>query len=111
MPNDLKSVFHRKDGLRRDQVEHMKERLIRRVHRSHLIPLVIAFYMGFCLWQGMDVQSWEVWGPCAALSAVYFLIMALSVCPRCGRRFFGGLGWLFGFAHSVHCGKCGFKLF
>ena|SRR5579872_4640644 len=111
MAEEQKTPFHRKDGVRRDQVEHMKERLIRRVHRSHLLPLVIIVFLGICMWKGMDIRTWQVWAPCAALASVYFLIMALSVCPRCGRRFFGGLGWLFGFAHSVHCGKCGFKLF
>ena len=111
MADEKKVVVHRHDWAKREQVEHMKERLIRRVHRSHLIPLVIAVFLGYCLWKGMDVRTWQVWAPCAALAAVYFLTMALSSCPRCGRRFFGGLGWLFGFAHSVHCGKCGFKLF
>ena len=111
MGDEQKIPFHRKDSVKRAQVEHMKERLIRRVHRSHLVPLIVAVFLAFCLWQGMDIRTWQVWAPCAALAAVYFLIMALSVCPRCGRRFFGGLGWLFGFAHSVHCGKCGFKLF
>jgi len=111
MPDNKSVVFHRKDPVRREQVEHMRLALIKRVHRSHMIPLVLIAFLGFCLWKGMDVKTPQVWAPCAFLAAVYFLSMALSVCPRCGRRFFGGLGWLFGFAHSVHCGKCGFKLF
>ena len=111
MGDEEKIVVHRKDAVRRLEVEKMKERLLRRVHRSHLAPLAIAVYLGFCLWKGMDIRTWQVWVPCAVLAAVYFLTIALSVCPRCGSRFFGGLGWLFGFAHSIHCSKCGFKLF
>jgi len=111
MADKVKVVAHRHDFAKREQVERMRLALIKRVHRSHMIPLVIAVFLGVCWWKGMDVRTPQVWGPCAVLAAIYFLSMALSVCPRCGRRFFGGLGWLFGFAHSVHCGKCGFKLF
>ncbi|HEY5038707.1 MAG TPA: hypothetical protein VIJ93_06520, partial [bacterium] len=98
MADKVKIIAHRHDFDKREQVEAMRKRLIRRVHRSHLLPLAVAVFLVVCVWRGVDVRTWQVLAPCALMGVIYFLSMALSVCPRCGRRFFGGLGWLFGFA-------------
>ncbi len=83
MVDEQKIPFQRKDSVKRAQVEHIKERLIRRVNRSHSVPMIIAVFLGFASWKGMDIRTWQVWAPLCCLGSGLFLTMALSVCPRC----------------------------